>query len=81
MCGQKYGQILVKPLRIYFIDPDDQDYKETLKNAKRKLVRPMAATMPCKRNAQTSTTKVVAKQETASQKIPKHILWLNSGIS
>ena len=29
--------------------------------------------MPCKRNARTSTTKVVAKQEIASKKIPKTI--------
>ena len=34
---------------IYFIDPDDQDCKETVKNARRKLERPMAATMPCKK--------------------------------
>ena len=58
---------------IYFIDPDDQDYKETLKIARRKLERPMAATMPCKRKAQTRTTKVVAKQEIASKKIPTTI--------
>ena len=31
------------------------------------MERPTAATMPCKRKAQTSTTKVVAKQETTSQ--------------
>ena len=33
---------------IYFIDPDGQDYKETLKNAKRKFARPMDAAMSCK---------------------------------
>ena len=54
---------------IYFINPDDQDYKETLKNAWRNLERPMAAAMPCKTKAQTSTTKVAAKQEVASQEI------------
>ena len=63
----------VRRLRFYFIDPDDQDYKETLKNAMINLARPMAATMPCKKKAQTCTTKVVAKQEIASQKIPKTI--------
>ena len=35
--------------------------------------RPMAAAMPCKRMIHTSTTKVAAKQEIASQKIPKTI--------
>ena len=59
--------------RIYFIDPDDQDYKETLKTASRKFDRPMAPPMPCKRKAQTSTTKVAAKHEAASQKIPKTV--------
>ena len=33
----------------------------------------MAASMPCKRKAQISTTKVAAKQGIASQKIPKTI--------
>ena len=34
---------------IYFIDPDDEECKEILKNARRKLERSMAAVMPCKR--------------------------------
>ena len=34
---------------IYFIDPDDQDYKETLKHARRKLERPLDAAMLCKK--------------------------------
>ena len=59
--------------RIHFIDPDDQDYEETFKNSRRKLERPMAPAVPCKRKAQTGTTKVVAKQEIASQKNPKII--------
>ena len=58
---------------IYFIDPDDQDYRETLKNARRKLERPVAAAMPCKRMVHTSTTKVVAKREIASQKVSKTV--------
>ena len=52
---------------IHFIDPDDQDYKETL-------------AMPCKRKARTSTTKVAA-EEIASQKGSKNDLWLYNGIS
>ena len=51
---------------IYFTDLDDQDDKETLKNAMRKLERPMAASMPCKKKARTGTTKVAAQQESAS---------------
>ena len=56
---------------IYFIGPDDDDYKETLKNAKRNLERPMAPTMPCKR--QSSITKVVAKPKKTSEKNSKTI--------
>ena len=41
---------------------------ETLKNAKRKLERPVAPVMPCKRKAQTGTTKVAAKHGIASPK-------------
>ena len=52
---------------IYFIDLDDQDQRETLKNAMRQLERPMAAAMPCKRKRSTSTTKVAAKPEIAFQ--------------
>ena len=33
---------------IYFIDPDDKEFKETIKNARRKLETPMAPAMPCK---------------------------------
>ena len=57
----------------YFIDLDDQDHKETFKNARRKLKRPMTATMPCERMVHASTTKVPAKQDSASQKIPRTI--------
>ena len=64
---------------IYFIDPDDEGYKEILKNARRNLERLVAAAMPCKRKAQTSTTKMVAKQEIAPGKIPKRFVaeWWN----
>ena len=33
---------------IYFNDPEDKEFKETIKNARRKLERPMAPAMPCK---------------------------------
>ena len=34
--------------RIYFIDPQDKEFKETIKNARKKLETPMAPSMPCK---------------------------------
>ena len=33
---------------IYFIDPEDKEFKETLKNARKKLETPIAPAMPCK---------------------------------
>ena len=33
---------------IYFIDPEDKEFKETIKNARRKLETPMAPDMLCK---------------------------------
>ena len=54
----------------YFIDPDDQEYKDILKNARRKLERPMAP-VPCKR--QKSITKVIAKSNSASEENSKTV--------
>ena len=33
---------------IYFIDPEDKEFKETIKNARKKLKTPRAPAMPCK---------------------------------
>ena len=33
---------------MYFIDPEDKEFKETIKNARKKLETPMALAMPCK---------------------------------
>ena len=33
---------------IYFIDPEDKEFKETIKNARKKLETAMAPAMPCK---------------------------------
>ena len=33
---------------IYFIDPEDKEFKETIKNARKKLEIPVAPSMPCK---------------------------------
>ena len=34
--------------RIYFIDPEDKEFKETIKNERKKLETPVAPGMPCK---------------------------------
>ena len=46
---------------IYFIDPEDKEFKETIKNARKKLETPMAPAMPCK------TCKKSKKGETRSK--------------
>ena len=33
---------------IYFIDPEDKEYKETIKNARKNLETSVAPAMPCK---------------------------------
>ena len=33
---------------IYFIGPEDREYKDTIKNARKKLETPLEAAMPCK---------------------------------
>ena len=33
---------------IYFIDPEDKEFKETMRNVRKKLGTPMAPAMPCK---------------------------------
>ena len=35
-------------LGIYFIDPEDKELKETIRNARKKMETPMAPAMPCK---------------------------------
>ena len=44
---------------IYFIDPEDKEFKETIKNARKKLETPMAPAMPCKtsKNSQHGATR------------------------
>ena len=37
-----------KLLGTYFIDPEDKEFKETIKNARKKLETPVAPPMPCK---------------------------------
>ena len=52
--GQKWSHEklhldIARKLRgIYFIDPEDKEFKETIKNARKKLETPVAPAMPCK---------------------------------
>ena len=54
------NSIMPEKLRgIYFIDPEDKEFKETIKNARKKLETPVAAAMPCKisKNSQNWVTR------------------------
>ena len=54
---------------ISFVDPDDKEYQETLKNARRKLERLVAPAMPCKRmdKQHRSITKVMQNNGTEKE--------------
>ena len=47
--NEKLHQENARKLRgIYFIDPEDKEFKETIKNARKKLETSVAPAMPCK---------------------------------
>ena len=48
---------------IYFIDPEDDEYKESIENARRKLAVHMDAAMPCNRGTKGSA----GSQETGAK--------------
>ena len=56
---------------IYFIEPDDKDCSEILKNARRTLGRPMGPVMACKRMGYPSIVKVMAKPKIGDHKRSK----------
>ena len=55
---------------IYFIDPNEEECRDTMKNARRKLETPMAPAMPCKRMNSDSLWRR-ERELIASAKVPK----------
>ena len=49
--------------RIYFIDPEDTEFKETIKNARKKLETSVAPAMPCKNLKKNSGSGVSNKNQ------------------
>ena len=49
---------------IYFIDPEEKEFKETIKNARKKLETPVAPAMPCKtsKNSQHVVTSGISNE-------------------
>ena len=59
---------------IYFIDPDDEECTDIIKNARRKLEKQMDAAMPCKKRLDAASSResgATLRKVTASDKIPK----------
>ena len=51
---------------IFFIDPEEKEFKEIIKNARRKLETPMAPAMPCKTSKKSKHGKPAAKPMSSS---------------
>ena len=49
---------------IYFIDPEDKEFKETIINARKKLETPVAPAMPCEtsKNSQHGVTRATSNE-------------------
>ena len=70
---------------IYFIDPEDKEFKETIKNARKKLETPMAPAMPCKTSKKVSMERPVARLMRSNQNLrvfwksvnPQDCVWKN----
>ena len=54
---------------IYFIDLEDKEFKETIKNARRKLETPMAPAMPRKTRKKNSMVRPVARLMISNQNL------------
>ena len=52
---------------IHFIDPEDEEFKDTMRNTRRKLEIPMPAAMPCKTSLCRSSRKPAAPLENSRQ--------------
>ena len=54
---------------IYFIDPEDTEFKETIRNARKKWETPMAPAMPCKTSKKNKNGRPVARLMISSQNL------------
>ena len=70
---------------IYFIDPEDKEFKETIKNARKKLETPMAPAMPCKTSKKSKHGETRGKAMISNQNLrvswkpvnPQDCVWKN----
>ena len=54
---------------IYFIDAEDKEFQETIRNARKKLETPMAPAMPCKTCKKVRKGRPVARLKISSQNL------------
>ena len=54
---------------IYFIDPEDKEFKETIKNARKKLETPVAPAMPCKTSKNSQYVRTRGKSNAVKLKL------------
>ena len=54
---------------IYFIDPEDKEFKEIIKNVRKKLETPVALAMPCKTSKKSKHGKTRGKTMIANQNV------------
>ena len=54
---------------IYFIDPEDKEFKETIKIARKKLETPMAPAMPCKTSKSSQHVGTIGKSNKIKSKL------------
>ena len=52
---------------IYFIDPEDEEFKETIKNARKKMETSIAPAMPCKTSKKSKCGETLSKTERIHQ--------------
>ena len=65
---EKQNSIMPKKLRgIYFIDTEDKEFKETIKNARKKLETPMAPAMLARQARKESMERPVANPMRSNQ--------------
>ena len=63
---------------IYFIDFEDKEFKETIKNAREKLETPMAPAMPCKTRKKSKNGKTRDKTNNFKSTVnPQECVWKN----
>ena len=63
------NSIMPEDYEEFFIDPEDKEFKETTKNARKKLETPMAPAVPCKTSKKSKHGKTRGKANELKSKL------------